>query len=199
MAERVNGVVPLLIVCLCAGAAVLGIAVLSGDESGWAVSATLTATGALPFFGLTGATGVVLCRRRSALALLGALTMVLSVLGFIAVLALAVDNNLFYGDTWRPTLYLLIACLVAAHCSALLADANEGDTSGLQLARAGMALSLFVVALLVIVEIAETGEDIGVRPVAAVAVLYLLSAAVFGLLRFGGERAAAAGPTRAIS
>jgi len=184
MAKRENGAVSLLIACLCIGAAGLSLVVLSSDDGGTAIAATLTATGALAFFGLTGATGIVLCRRDSALSLLGALTMVLSVLGFVAVVAVALDDDLFLGDAWMPAAYLLIACLVAAHCSALLADADEADASGLQLARAGMVLSICVVALLVVIEISESGEDIGIQPVAAIAVLYLLSASVFGLLRF---------------
>ncbi len=184
MAEREASLVPLLVACACVGAAVLAIVVLSGDEDGNAIAATFAATIALPFFGLTAAAGTPLCRRESALALLGAITMVVSVLGFVAFVAMTFDDSFFFGDAWRPAAYLAIACLAAAHSSLLLADSRERDEDGLKLARAGMVVSIAVLAAMVLVEISSPGEEIGVRPFGLIAVLYLLSAAVFGLLRF---------------
>jgi hypothetical protein len=186
MAERAGGAVSLVIACLCVGAAVLALLVLSGDEDSKAVAAAFTTTVALPFFSLTGAAGLALCRRDSGLALLGALTLVLSVLGLIAIVALALDDDFFFGDTWRPAAYLLIACLTAAHCSLLLADSREQDGDGLRLARAGMVLTVALLATLALIEISGSGQDIGERPLSLIAILYLLSASVFGLLRFNG-------------
>jgi hypothetical protein len=182
--ERQEGLVPLLVTCLCIGAGVLALIVLAGDEDSTVVAAAFATTVALPFFSLTGAAGIGLCRRDSALALLGAFTMVLSVLGLVAVVALALDDDFIFGDTWRPAAYLLIACLAAAHCSLLLADAREEDEDGLRLSRAGMVLAIGLLAFLVLIEISSSGPDISERALGLLAVLYLLSTAVFGLLRF---------------
>lgn len=118
--------------------------------------------------------------------MVGALTLVLSVLGLVAVVALALDDDILFGDAWRPAAYLLIACLAAAHCSLLLADAEEPDETGLRLARAGMVLMVALLAILVSIEISSSGQDVGDRVLGLIAVLYLLSASVFGLLRFSG-------------
>jgi hypothetical protein len=191
MEDREASPTSLAIACLGVGGAALAILILSGDEGGTALVATFAAAIALPFFGLTGAAGLLLCHRDQATALLGALTMTLSVLGAVAVVAIAFGDELFFGDDWRPAAYLLIACLAAAHCSALLADAREDDSGGVQLGRAGMVVSIALLATLALIEISSSGKDIGVRPLGLIAVLYLFSASAFGLLRFSGGGARA--------
>ena len=49
--------------------------------------------------------------------------------------------------------------------------------------RAGVILAITILCLMAVVEISSPGKDIGVRPIAVVAVLYILGTVLLPLLR----------------
>ena len=81
-----------------------------------------------------------------------------------------------------PT-YALILAIGAGHASLLLGSARAGEGESVRLVRIGVLAAIVILCTMAIVDISVRGRDIGVRPTAIVAVLYVLGTILLPLLR----------------
>lgn len=177
--------VRLLIAVLCAAALILIITIGSGSELDETGAQAIGTAVAFAFFSLAGVAGTNLARRRPRLALFGYVTAAIAVAAFLAMTAL-IWNGHSSGDGWRIPVYLTIVALGAGHASLLLGNARDDDSETVRLVRSGVLLAIAMLCTLAIAEISSPGKDIGLRPIAVVAVLYLLGTILLPLLRRAG-------------
>ncbi len=171
-----------LIGILCAAALLLIAIIGSGpklDETG---SKAIGTAVALALFSLTGVAGTNLARRRPRFALFGYLTAAVALAAFLAMTAL-IWNGDPTDDGWRIPIGTAILALGTGHASLLLGSARTEDGEAVSLVRAGVILAIAMLCSMAIVEISSSGMDIGVRPIAVVAVLYVLGTVLLPLLK----------------
>jgi catechol 2,3-dioxygenase-like lactoylglutathione lyase family enzyme len=186
-----------LVGLLCTAAAVLIAIIASGseiDETGG--KAILTAT-ALAFFSLTVVAGSNLKSRRPDLGGVGYLTVAISAIALLIVIATTWIGD-FSDDEWRPAAYLAILAFALGQASVLLASAQPAEPEAVRAARAGALIALAVLVAMVFVEIAEPGSAVGAQAIAVVAVLYVLGVVLIPLLRrSAGATTPSTGPVAA--
>ena len=176
----------LLIAVLCLAAFVLILFIASGPSLGEESWNVLFAAVALAFFSLTGVAGMSLVGRRSELWWFGYLTAIVSAGAFVVtVMAIWAD------DGWKLAGCVAVLALANGHTSLLLASQREDDSDAVRLLRGGVLGTLSLLCLMVVVELSSRGENVGIRAIAVVAVLYLLGAILLPLMR----RASAAAGT----
>lgn len=172
-----------LVALLCAAALVATIAVLGGsDDDGG--KALFVAT-ALAVFSLTGAAGLRLATRGPEVVtyVFGYLTIALSAIAFGEAVSAFWSADWLYGNDGKTAAQLALATIGAANISLLLSTERVEDGIEVHGARAGAVLSILVLTVLVLIESSEPGSDIGVKPMALFAILYVLCAALITLLR----------------
>jgi len=167
---------------LCVGALILIERVLSDSQylgtSGKAIGTAL----AVALFGVLALPSLELTRRPSPLALFGSFGLAVALLGLIA-LVVTVWHLSLGGDRWHPAAYLAIVALANATCSALLATAREDDGDGIRVSRAGAIAVVVALVPVVLIEISDPGRDIGLKPIAVLAILFVLASLLTALLR----------------
>jgi hypothetical protein len=180
--ERDRTLLRIVIAVACAGAAVLAVLVLTsgsdGETPGRVVATALT----LALFSLAGMTGVELAARRPDISVLGYLTAIAAVAGFAVILDLIWSGRLLGGD-YRLLGYTLLLTLAASQCSLLLGHARRGDGQAIRLLRAATLLAIGVLVVMGITEIAESGQQVGPKPFALAALVYLLGVVLIPLAR----------------
>jgi hypothetical protein len=172
-----------LVALLCAAAFVALILVLGGSDDDGA-KALFVAT-ALAVFSLTGATGLRLAMRGPEVVtyVFGYLTIALSAIAFAEAVSAFWSADWLFGDSGKTAAQLVLATIGAANISLLLATERAEDGIEVHGARVGAVFSILVLTVLVLIESSDPGSDIGVKPMALFAILYVLCAALITLLR----------------
>jgi catechol 2,3-dioxygenase-like lactoylglutathione lyase family enzyme len=133
---------------------------------------------ALGLLSLTAVGGSHLRLRQPRLALLGVATVVISALAFLAVTA-----AIWSEDDWEMAGICLVLAFACGHSSVLLAGIDDRDDDPVRFVRAGTIVALCLLALLLISELLESGDDVSIQAVGVVAVLYALGTLLLPLLR----------------
>lgn len=191
--DRVRAVVRILIAVLCGAALLLIVLILSGSRLDDTAGRAIWTAVALAFFSLTAVAGSNLANHRPGLALFGYTTVALSALAFMGILGAIWASDLS-SDTGRAVGDAVVLAIASGHASLLLASASGGDSEAVRLTRTGTLLAMGLLSLLAIIEISSPGEDIGPKPIAVVAVLYVLGAILLPLLRRTSPGVAPAAP-----
>lgn len=178
-----QGVIKLSIGVLCAAAFVLILIILSGSGLDETSGKAIGTAAALAFLSLTAAAGSQLRLRRPQLAPLGGATVAVSALAFLVTAA-----AIWSEDNWNAAGICLILAFACGHTSVLLAAADERDDDAIRLVRGGTVGALWFLALLGIVELAQSGNDVDPQGFGVVAVLYALGNLVLPLLRRAGRK-----------
>lgn len=186
MTERDRSLLQILVALLCVGAFVLAVLVMASGRTGLTATRVLGTAIGLAVFSLAGATGVELARRRPDVALLGYLTVLAAVAAFAALLDMIWSYHVFEGGNPRLLGYTLLLALGGSQCSLLLSHARPDDGQAIRLLRAAALLAIGALVVMGIAEIAEQGEQVGVKPMALVALVYLLGTVLIPLLRLTG-------------
>jgi catechol 2,3-dioxygenase-like lactoylglutathione lyase family enzyme len=180
--ERDRALLRILIAVACAGAAVLAVLVLTSSGGGETAGRVVGTALALAVFSLAGMTGAQLAARRPEISVIGYLTAIAAVAGFALILDLIWSGDLFGAGDPRLLGYLLLVTLAASQCSLLLGHAHPEDGQAVRLLRAATLLAIGVLAIMGITEIAESGQQVGPKPFALAALVYLLGVTLVPLL-----------------
>jgi len=172
--------VGVLIAVLCTGALLLIVLIASGSDIDENSARAIGTASAIAFFGLTGAAGTNLARRRPELAWFGQLSAATAAIALLTMVGSIWSDGLS-GDSWKPAVYTLIFAFATGHASVLLAAANDDENA--RLVRNGTLLALALLVVLAFAEIASPGRDVGAQPIGVIAVLYVLGTIVLALLR----------------
>jgi hypothetical protein len=162
------------------GAAVLVVLILGSstdDLSGKAIEAAVL----FVLFGLCSMAGFLLIERQPQLILVGLLAIALSVATYFVVLDTLWSHDPFDRHVSVET--LVIITLVVGQVSMLLSFRRDDDGPLINTVLLGSLAMLALLCLLVIVEIASPGTDVGPKTFAILSVLYLLGALLPPLLR----------------
>ena len=108
--------------------------------------------------------------------------MIVSLVAFIAVVLAYWDGGVLSGD-WKTAGELAIAAIGAGQVSMLLGFAPAVESRLLSLVRYCVIAAIAVVATLAIVEVSQLGRDVGVKPIAAGAIVYLFGTLLLPLLQ----------------
>ncbi len=134
-------------------------------------------------FSLSSLPGLLLIERQPQLTAFGGMTIGLSAAAFFVVL-----DTFLSGDpsTTRhaSVLTLAIVALAASQAAMLLSLRRDDDSPLVDAVVLGSLVVLAVLAVLVIIEISNAGQDIGHRTLAVLSVLYLLGALLPPCLRW---------------
>ena len=183
-ADPLRAAVKFLIVVLCGAALLLIVLILSGsdvDETG--IKAIASAV-AVAFLSLTAAAGLNLAGRKPQLTWFGYTTVLFSLAALLGILSALWSGD--SGDAEEKVVAIAaVLALGSGHASLLLAGAKEEDPDAIRTLRLGVLLALALLCLLATIEIAFDGEDVGVQPIAVVAVLYALGTILLPLVRRG--------------
>lgn len=171
----------LLIAALCLAALVLVAVVLGGSENDQDAGRAIATALAFAIFSLPAWAGVVLVERRPSLSIVGVLTVIVSLVAFIAVVRAYWDGGVF-SDDWKTAGELAIAAIGAGQVSMLLGFAPAAESRIVSLVRYCVVAAIAVVATLAIVEVSQPGRDVGVKPIAAGAIVYLFGTLLLPLL-----------------
>jgi hypothetical protein len=174
-----------LVAAVCLAALVVIVLVLSGSETDLTAERVLVFSVALALFSLTGAAGMKLAARGPVLVTFafGYVTVILSLLAFGEAIATFWSEDWLFGDQWRTAVETGLVALAAANISLLLASERPEDGGELHAARGGAVIAIVVLTVLALIEISSPGRDVGVKPMAVFAVLYVLGAVLIPLLR----------------
>ena len=174
-----------LVVAVCLAALVAIVLVLTGSARNLTAERVLLLAIVLALFSLTGPAGMKLAGRGPELVtyVFGYLTVILSVLAFGEAIATFWSENWLFGDQWRTAVETGLVALAAANISLLLASQRPEDGVEIHAARAGAVLAIVVLSALALTEISSPGRDVGVKPMAVFAVVYVLGAVLIPLLR----------------
>ena len=178
-----ESVARIAVTLLCAAAVVAMIAVLGGSDtmgrrcSTWLSRSPCSASPAPRVCGL----------RRAGLEVVtyvsGYLTIAISAIAFGKVVSTVWSADWFFGGNAKTAAQLTLATIAAANVSLLLSTERVEDGMDVRAARAGGVLSIVVLTILAIVETSKPGQDVGIKPMAVFAILYVLCAALIPLLR----------------
>jgi hypothetical protein len=180
---QVRSTARVAVALLCAGALVATIAVLGGsDRDG---SKALFVATALAGFSLTGAAGLRLATRGPEVVtyVFGYLTIALSAIAFGEAVAAFWSADWLYGNGGKTAAQVAMATIGAANISLLLSTERVEDGIEVHGARVGAVLSILLLTVLALIESSDPGSDIGIKPMALCAILYVLCAALITLLR----------------
>ena len=168
---------------LCAAAVVAMILVLGGSDNDGAKALYVAIS--LALFSLTGAAGLRLAMRGPEVStyLFGYLTIAISAIAFGETVSAFWSADWLFGGSGRTAAQVTLATIAAANVSLLLSTERLEDGNGVHAARVGGVLSIVVLTVLAIVETSKPGHDVGIKPMALFAILYVLCATLIPLLR----------------
>lgn len=176
--DHLRGATKLGIGVLCVAAFALILVILSGnhldDTSGRAIGTAV----ALALLSLTAIAGSHLRLRQPQLALFGVATVAVSMLAFLVVAA-----AIWSEDNWEPAGICLTLALASGHSSVLLAGVDDRDDDAVRLVRGGTLVALWLLALMLIGELLESGDNLSPQGIGVLAVLYALGTLLLPLLR----------------
>jgi hypothetical protein len=179
--DRAVALARIAVAVLCLAAAVLIVLILgssSDDLSGKAIMALLL----FAPFSLCALAGFLLVERQPDLAALGMATIGLAVAAYFVVLDSFWSGGGFGGQ--RVAVETLAICTIAAgQISMLLSFRHGEDGPTVNGALFGSIAALVLLVALAVIEIADSGADIGPKPFGIVSVLYLLGVLLVPLLR----------------
>lgn len=178
--SQAAAVVRIVVAMLCLGAAVLIILILgnsSDDLSGKAIVAAVL----LAPFSLCALAGFSLIERQPQLAVLGMATIGLAVAAYFVVL----DTFWSGGFSGRniSVEVLAIMTIAAGQISTLLSLRHDEDSPMVSGVLFGSIAALVLLVALAVIEISDSGSDIGPKPFGILSVLYLLGVLLAPLLR----------------
>lgn len=178
-----ESVARIAVAVLCAAAVVAMIAVLGGSNSDGAKALYVAIL--LALFSLTGSAGLRLAARGPEVVtyVFGYLTIAISAIAFGKAVSTVWSADWFFGGNAKTAAQLTLATIAAANVSLLLSTERFEDGVDVHAARAGAVLSIVVLTVLAIVETSKPGQDVGIKPMAVFAILYVLCAALIPLLR----------------
>jgi hypothetical protein len=165
---------------LCLGAAVLVVLILGGSSDDLSGKAILAAVMLAPF-SLCALAGFFLIERQPQLALFGVATIGLAVAAYFVVLD-ALWSGGFSGQHVAVET-LTILTIAAGQVSVLLSLRRDDDSRTVNGALFGSIAALVLLVVLAVIEISDSGADIGPKPFGILSVLYLLGALLAPLLR----------------
>lgn len=172
-----------LVALSCAAALVAMILVLAGSDSDGAKA--LYVAFSLAVFSLTGAAGWKLAMRGPEVVtyVFGYLTVALSAIAFGEAVSTFWSPDWLFGNDGKTAAQVALATIGAANVSLLLSTERVEDGVVVHAARAGGVLSILVLTVLALIESSDPGRDIGIKPMAVLAIVYVLCAALIQLLR----------------
>ena len=159
------------------------ILVLAGsDEDG---AKALYVAFSLAVFSLTGAAGWRLAMRGPEVAtyVFGYLTVALSAIAFGEAVSAFWSPDWLFEHSGKTAGQVALTTIAAANVSLLLSTERVEDDIGVRGARAGGVISIVALTVLALIESSDPGRDIGIKPMAALAIVYVLCAALIQLLR----------------
>ena len=138
-----------------------------------------------PLSSLTGAAGLRLASRGPEVVayVFGYLTIAISAIAFGEVVSTFWSADWLFGGEGKTAAQVTLATLAAANVSLLLSTEQVEDGVEVHAARVGGVISIVVLTVLALIETSEPGHDVGVKPMALFAILYVLCALLIGLLR----------------
>jgi len=169
-----------VVAVLCLAAAVLIVLILgssSDDLSGKAVAAVIL----LAPFSLCALAGFFLVQRQPRLAVLGMATIGLAATTFFVVLDLFWSGGFSGRNVSAETLAILT--VASGQTSLLLSLRRDEDGPMVNGALFGSVVALALLVALAVIEISDSGADIGPKPFGILSVLYLLGILLAPLLR----------------
>jgi hypothetical protein len=138
---------------------------------------------AFALFSLPALAGVVVVRRRSGgLALIGVLTVLVSLAALFETVSY-VWSNRFVGDEGRAVAELAIAALGAGQVSLLFAYRPPFEHPLVSWVRLGAVAGIALAAILAIAEVSDSGPDVSYRTIAVALIVYVLGALLLPLLQ----------------
>jgi hypothetical protein len=173
----------ILVAALCLAAAVVIVMVLGASEYDRTAGRVLGVAVAVALFSLTAAAGMRLAGRAELVThLFGYVAVLASLIAFGEVVAALWADDVF-DDQWRTAAEAGLVALAAANICLLLASERLEDGGVIRAARGGAVISIVVLAAMALIEISAPGRDVGIRPMAVFAVIYLTGALLIPLLR----------------
>jgi hypothetical protein len=175
------GLARIAVAALCVGAAVLIVLILgspSDDLSGKSIGAAVL----FAPFSLCALAGLLLVERQPQLAVFGMATIGLAVATYFVVLDAFWSGGGFTGRNVSVET-LAIGTIAAGQASMLLSFKHDEDSPMVNGALFGSIAALALVAALAVVEISDSGSDLGPKPFGVLSVLYLLGVLLAPLLR----------------
>lgn len=176
------------LIVLLVGAALVAMALIVGDHdasAGNSVGSRVLQTAVcFALFVLPAWAGVNLVQRRPQLLVVGALTVIVAIAAGVAIPVTLWSEDIFGGgDSWQTVGILIVISIAAGQASLLLAYASDADSEAVIGVRWMTLAAIAVLAGLTIDEISSPGSDVGVKPLALAALLYLLGSALVPLLK----------------
>jgi len=168
------------VAALCLGAAVLIVLILGSSSDDLSGKAILAAVLLAPF-SLCAVAGFLLVERQPQLALLGIATIGLSVAAYFVALD-ALWSGGFPGQRVSVET-LAILTIAAGQISVLLSFRHDDDSPMVNGVLFGSIAALLLLVVLAVIEISDSGAEIGPKAFGALSVLYLLGALLAPLLR----------------
>jgi hypothetical protein len=174
-----------MVAALCLAALVAIVIVLSGPAYDMTASRVVGVAVAIALYSLTATAGMKLVGRGPELVthLFGYAAVILSLLAFGEAIAALWAESWLIDDQWRTAAETGLVALAAANISLLLASQRREDGVETHAARGVALLSIVGLSALALIEISESGRDLGLKPMAVFAVLYALGAVLIPLLR----------------
>ena len=177
----VTGIARLTAAAVAVAALIFVVAILGSAEGDNVNERAILLLVAFVPFSLCGLAGLRLIERRPQLAIAGVITIGLAAIAF----AMVVDRIWSFEVYRRPESPEVVAlfALAAGQAAMLLSFERDDDTLLVRGVRYGAVAALAVAAVVAAIEISNPGRDVGIRPIAAAAVLYLLGVVLPPLLR----------------
>jgi hypothetical protein len=173
----------ILVAALCLAAAVVVVLVLGASESDPTAGRVLGVAVAVALFSLTAAAGMRLAGRAELVThLFGYVAVIASLIAFGETVAALWADDVF-DDQWRTAAEAGLVALAAANICLLLASEHIDDAGVIRAARGAAAISVVVLTAMALIEISSPGRDVGIRPMAVFAVIYLAGGLLIPLLR----------------
>jgi hypothetical protein len=159
------------------------VVVLGGSDNDGAKA--LYVAFSLAVFSLTAAAGLRLAMRGPEVVtyFFGYLTIAASAIAFGETVSAFWSADWLFGGSGKTAAEVTLGTLCAANVSLLLSTERLEDGVEVDGARVAAVISIVVLTVLALVEISKPGHDIGIKPMALFAILYVLCALLIPLLR----------------
>ena len=177
-----RAVVGLLIAALCAGALLTVALVIFGPEVSQTNGHIALTVFVLGFASVTGVAGSNLVRLRSAHAVFGYLTVIVSLVAFVIAVVTIWSAEEPLGDD-KALAYALILAFATGHASYFMYSAEESDTNAIRWLSFATLLPLAVVVVMAFIDLAADRGVVGPNPIGVAIVFYGLGTVLLPLAR----------------